>query len=249
MRPVLLVVVRPLMLLAVIGAVLLGYRATGRPDGLASGVLVGQLCINVVNLVSYLLLRGAVRREGTRLRDLVGYRRDRLGRDVAWGLLWLLVLYTGFGIVLTLMPLALFRPDSAAEFAAAYTTTFVGDVARADPVPVPVAVSIMGFVVFAFTNPLVEEMTFRAYAQQRLVTRWGSAWAGIGVPAVAFGLQHMLFAYSLAGMATLGAAFLVWGLLSGVIYHRQQRLVPLVTAHFVVNLGLGAAVPIAVIVG
>lgn len=56
-----------------------------------------------------------------------------------------------------------------------------------------------------------------------------------------------LFAYSLAGMATFGVAFFVWGLLSGVVYYRQQRLVPLVTAHFVGNLTTGVALPIAAI--
>jgi membrane protease YdiL (CAAX protease family) len=90
-------------------------------------------------------------------------------------------------------------------------------------------------------------MAFRGYAQQRLAAIVGKPWLAICLSGVAFGLQHTLFAFSVPGMLTFGLSFLCWGLISGWIYQRQQRLVPLITAHFITNAVFGAAIPIALV--
>ena len=36
-----------------------------------------------------------------------------------------------------------------------------------------------------------------------------------------------------------GFAFFAWGVTAGVIVHKQQRLAPMVIAHWIVNIALG----------
>lgn len=237
------------ILFAIVGCVTAIFGLQNRPYGLAVGILIAQSVINPLNLVTVLMLRSALRREPIRFPELVGFRRGRLGSDICWGLLWLLVLTTAFWAVLTVLPLLLFQPGSTVEFASMYEQTFVGDAAQAGAVfTLPPAVFVVNLVVFALTNPIIEEMAYRAYAQQRLVARVGAP-LGVVLTAVAFGLQHTLYAFSAAGMLVFGVAFFCWGLVSGWIYHRQQRLVPLITAHFVVNAVLGATLPIILVFG
>src|SRR5690554_1753371 len=57
---------------------------------------LSALYLAPVNVASLLLLRWVLHREGRRIRDLIGFDLSRLGRDVLWGLLWLMVLYLPF---------------------------------------------------------------------------------------------------------------------------------------------------------
>ncbi|WP_163513278.1 CPBP family intramembrane glutamic endopeptidase [Fodinicola acaciae] len=233
-----------MILFAIVGTVTATFALQGRPYGLTVGILIAQSVINLLNVVTVLMLRSALRREPTRFRELVGYRRERLVADICWGVLWLFVLTTIFWLVTSLLPILLFQPHTAAEFSAMYQKTFVGEASQAGAVfTLPQTVFVANLVIFAITNPIVEEMAYRAYAQQRLVASVGAPLA-IALPAVAFGLQHTLYAFSAAGMIVFGVSFFCWGLVSGWIYHRQQRLIPLITAHFITNAVLGAALPI-----
>jgi hypothetical protein len=80
----------------------------------------------VVNVVSLLLLRRLVRREGIQLRDLIGFDRARIGRDVGLGVLWLIVLNVPFFATVLLLVVVVTRPTSDAEFWAAFGDVFVG---------------------------------------------------------------------------------------------------------------------------
>lgn len=69
-----------------------------------------------VNVVSLLLLRRLVRREGIQLRDLIGFDRARVGRDLGLGLLWLIVLNLPFVATIMLVTVALTLPATGAAF-------------------------------------------------------------------------------------------------------------------------------------
>jgi membrane protease YdiL (CAAX protease family) len=56
------------------------------------------------------------------------------------------------------------------------------------------------------------------------------------IPAVLFGLQHAWYAPTPDAVLVYVCAFFVWGLGAGVIASRQRRLLPLIIAHFTVNL-------------
>lgn len=194
--------------------------------------LFASLALLPVNIVCLLLLRRMLRTEGRSLRDLLGWDKARLGRDIGWGLLWIAVLYLPFaGTIAGVMWLL----HGDGMFAAFETVFF--DPASV-PVMSPLLALIMGIIVlltFAPLNAPAEELLYRGYAQARLVPAWGAA-AAIIVPALVFGAQHAFFAPTADAVIVYVAAFTVWGLGSGLIYARQRRLMPLVVAHFVVNL-------------
>ena len=62
---------------------------------------------------------------------------------------------------------------------------------------------------------------------------------GILLTSAGFGLQHVVFAVTLASALAYATCFFLWGLGAGLIYHRQGRLAPLVIAHFISNLSFG----------
>ncbi len=207
--------------------------ALGEPATLGAASLFSALALLPVNVVSLLWVRRLVHREGSTLRAMIGFDRARIGRDIAWGLLWIVVLWVPFMAAVMGTMFALFGTGLFAGF-----ETALAPPAEEIPVISPVVAAILGiiaFVTFAPLNAPTEELVYRGYAQPPLVGRWGAAF-GVMVPAVAFGLQHVFFAATPAGMVVYGVAFFVWGLGAGIIYLRQRRLVPLIVAHFLVNL-------------
>lgn len=208
--------------------------ALGQPATLGAASLFSALALLPVNVLSLLWVRALVHREGSTLRAMIGFDRTRIGRDIAWGLLWIVVLWLPFMAAIMGTMFALFGTGLFAGF-----ETALSPPAAEIPAISPMAASILGivaFVTFAPLNAPAEELVYRGYSQPPLVTRWGAV-VGVTVPAFAFGLQHVFFAATPAGMLVYGVAFFVWGLGSGIIYLRQRRLVPLIVAHFIVNLG------------
>src|SRR5690606_13728441 len=98
---------------------------------------------------------------------------------------------------------------------------------------------------FPITNAPAEELVYRGHAQGGLFASGYPAWVALGLPALAFGAQHVLLAPSTAGMAAYGCAFFAWGLGAGIIYRRHGRLMPVIIAHFVTNL-LFAVAPLLI---
>ena len=85
----------PLLALGALGT--LGLLAlAGKPVAFPPAPDLASRYFIIVNAVCLALLRAIVRREGRRLRDLLGFDPARLPRDVAWGLLWVAVPYLPF---------------------------------------------------------------------------------------------------------------------------------------------------------
>jgi membrane protease YdiL (CAAX protease family) len=114
---------------------------------------------------------------------------------------------------------------------------FVGDADFSFALPVWLAV--ISAVAFPLLNPLVEELHYRGYTQPRLVDALHSLPAGIVLTAVGFGLQHIVFAVTVSSALAYATGFFLWGLGAGFIYHRKDRLLPLIIAHFISNLSFG----------
>lgn len=203
----------------------------GQPSGIPAVSIFAALFLLPVNIGCLLLVRKFVHRAGGTLRDLIGYDRSRLGRDILWGLLWIAVLYLPFAAAIMGTMFALFGADALSSFETAFAPTL-------DQIPVmgtvaSVVFAVVVFVTFAPLNAPTEELVYRGYSQGGLAARPVMA---ILVPSFAFGLQHIFFAATLPGMLVYGIAFFVWGLGSALIYRRQGRLMPLIVAHFIVNL-------------
>lgn len=201
----------------------------GQPAGLAAAGSLSALVLLPVNIVTLLVIRRIVHREGTTLRAMTGFARKRLGRDILWGLLWIMVLYLPFAAAIIGTMFALYGADAFVSFEA----VFAPDVAELPSMSVAasVAFGVLVLLTFAPINAPTEELLFRGYSQGRL-----RGVTAIVLPSIAFGLQHVFFASTSPGMLVLGVAFFVWGLGSALIYRWQGRLMPLIVAHFVVNL-------------
>ncbi|GAA3942656.1 CPBP family intramembrane glutamic endopeptidase [Microbacterium soli] len=190
---------------------------------------VAMLPVNVVSLVLVVRL---VRSEGERVREVLGFERRRIGRDLLWGLLWLAVLYLPFtGAIMLVVWLQ--HGDRMFD---AMETVFFDPAAM--PTLNPIAWGVIGVVAaltFAPLNAPAEELVYRGWSQRVLARRWPIALA-IVVPAAVFALQHVWYAPTPDAVLAFLAAFFVWGLGSGIIYLRQRRLMPILFAHGFVNL-------------
>ncbi|WP_203581244.1 CPBP family intramembrane glutamic endopeptidase [Microbacterium hibisci] len=194
--------------------------------------LVTAVAMLPVNVVCLAVVVRRIRATGRRVRDMIGYRRGRLGRDILWGLLWLLVLYVPFAVTIMLVMWAL---HGAAMFTA-FETVFFDPESVPDLSPAVAAVlAIVAVLTFAPLNAPTEELLYRGAAQEDLSSRMPVP-AAILISAAFFGLQHIWYAPTSAAVVVYACAFFVWGVGSGVIAWRQGRLLPLIIAHGLVNL-------------
>lgn len=207
---------------------LTGARVTDFPPS----PLLSTAAMLPVNILCLLLVTRLVRREGGTVRALIGFRPERIGRDLLWGVLWLFVLYVPF--VATMLGVMALRFGS--RLFESFEVVFVGGAGPDLPMVVWSALAVLAVLTFAPLNAPVEELVYRGYAQGGLQRRHSAAVA-ITVPAVLFGLQHLWYAPTVDAALIYVCCFTAWGLVSGLIYRWQKRLMPLILAHGIVNLG------------
>src|SRR5690554_897953 len=194
---------------------------------------LSALYLAPVNVASLLLLRWALHREGRTIRELIGFDRARLGRDILWGLLWLMVLYLPFAGAIIGTMFLMYGGNAFTSFETAFVPT---DGYLVMPPVLGIVFAVLVVVTFAPLNAPTEELVYRGYAQGGLVRTLRSRWLAVVIPAIGFGLQHIFFAATAPAMLVFAVAFFVWGVGSGVIYLKQGRLMPLILCHFIVNL-------------
>lgn len=241
-----LVFVRLLLLLAAAAATsLLVAAATGADLSLALTPQLSALYFVPVNIVCLLLLKRQLRSRAMTIGTLAGYDPRRLGSDTLLGLLWLFVLFLPFVLLVNLAMLVLFGP---AGMLAAYETVFAPDPSLLIEFAPWFAwtSAVVAALLFPVTNAPAEELVYRGHAQGGLTRAGQPTWLALGLPALAFGAQHVLLAPSAAGMLVYGFAFFGWGLGAGIIYRRQGRLMPLIMAHLFTNL-MFSVVPLIIL--
>lgn len=236
LRPVALLVGRVALVGAASTLVWLLLGALGTWTTFPPSPLVGAVLMLPVNVICLVWVRRLVHDNGQRLRDLIGYSPQRLSTDVLWGLLWLTVLFVPFvltvmGVMAALYGVAMFE---------SFETVFF------DPASVPAlapwvttTLALVAVITFAPLNAPVEELVYRGYGQQGLARRL-PIWAAIVISATLFGVQHIFYASTSDAVLVYVCAFFVWGVGSGIIAYRQRRLMPIIIAHFFVNLATSA---------
>lgn len=204
----------------------------GQPAGPEAVGTLSALYLLPVNIATLILVARLLRRDGSSLRDLIGFDRSRLGRDTAWGLLWLVVLWVPFVAAIMGTMGVLY----GAGMFTAFETVFIPAEATYPSwgFAVTLTLAIATFVTFAPLNAPAEEVAYRGYAQGRLAHRMPVL--ALLLPSLAFGVQHIFFATTVTGMLVYSVAFFAWGLGSALIYRWQGRLMPLIVAHVLVNL-------------
>jgi membrane protease YdiL (CAAX protease family) len=177
-----------------------------------------------------------VKREGLRLRDLFGFDRRRLGRDVLLGV----------GLLLTVFPVTMVGGTLLASWLIFGTTQapmYAGELTGRALPWWGVAYSLtLWWLVWSPT----EELTFNGYALPRLEALTGRPWLAVAVVGVLWAAMHA------AIPALLDARYLLWRTLSflplclamAAVYLRVRRLVPLVITHWAMDL-IGALFTLA----
>lgn len=190
---------------------------------------LGLLPVNVICLV---MVRKFYRDEGVSLAAALGIQKGRVGRDILWGLLWLFVLNVPFMAVVAGTVFALYGSDAPAAF----ETIFFNPESSVQMEPaILLIISLVAVVPFMLINAPTEELVFRGYGLDGIASRWGGA-AAILATSLLFGAQHILFAATVPGMLVYFVAFTVWGLCAAIIVRKQGRLLPVVIAHWIVNI-------------
>lgn len=185
-----------------------------------------------VNIICAVVILHTFRQRRTSVWRYLGFEKTRLGKDIAWGFLWLIVTYIPLFVVLMGSMYLMFGSDMFQHFEQVFAKS-----SPQLPAGVLAVMSVLGAVVFLVNAP-IEEIVYRGWLQDGLAERHGITVA-IVVQGLAFGLQHTMFAADGRGMIIHGFAFFAWGVTAGVIVHKQQRLAPMVIAHWIVNIALG----------
>jgi len=211
------------LLLAVAAQVLVAVLFFGRaasPYSAAGGwwPVYGIL----IDLGCFLLLTWLARKEGLRFRDLIGFDQHRLTRDVLTGLLYVLWVFPlamagilGFSFVIY----GSFQPPSVYS-------------------PLPPWAAMYSLLVFPVVWGLMEQCTYQGYALPRLEALFNSRGPAIVLVAFGWGIQHI------ALPVTFDAQFMLFRFLSflplavamTVVYLRTRRLMPLIIAHWFVDM-------------
>jgi hypothetical protein len=225
--PVALVCLRTTMWMATQGllalVLLLRHHATPWRDA----TFYFTMCGTVGDLTCLAAMKFLTRREGIRLRDLLGPIRMRYGRD-----LWL-----GLGILL-LMAVSFIGGGMLSQrifYGASNTNPGIYLWAsHALPLWAVVYNAAVWWVIQSFT----EELTYQGYCLPRLEAlterAWGQPWIGPAVVAFWFTAQHCCFGFvpDVRFLIYRFCAFLPGVVLTVVLYRRIRRLAPLILAHW-----------------
>ena len=220
--PLLLVTARTFLLMASQGLLALIMLALHQPNPWrAAGnwwVVYGTL----VDISCLIGLKYFTRREGIRLRDLIGPIRMRRGHDVFLGLGFYLLIFPFFlgGCYVARL---LFRSNG--QDPAAYLIQ--GHV-------LPIWAIVYSLSVWWMIWSPTEETTYQAYALPRLQALTGRTWLAFLIVGFWWALQHcaLPFVPDWRYLAFRFLAFLPGVMMAMLIYLRTRRLAPLIVAHW-----------------
>jgi len=206
---------------------------------------MSPIYFTLVNVLCFVLLHHLLKKDGRSLKDLSGFQRERLWKDILYGFLWLFILYIPFLIAVVITMLTMFGTDFHLHF----QTVFTGD-AESSNFARPewlLWFSACTALVFPFLNAPIEELMYRGYAQPIFLKHFNKIVPAIAIPSLGFALQHIMLAPSWQGAVVYFVAFFLWGVGSGIIYYKQKRLFPLIVCHFVVNVAF-SVIPIILLI-
>lgn len=163
------------------------------------------------------------RREGIRLPDLIGFGRRRLGRDLLLGL--------------ALIPpsLLIILGGNLGSSLLVYGNLSAPDVF----VPLPLWAALYGVLVFPLIWGIVEQTTYNGYVLPRLQVLSGNTGFAVAAVALAWSFQHALMPLTFDPdfMLYRALAPIPFSTFQALLYLRMRRIVPLATAHWLMDGG------------
>ncbi len=226
----------PLILLGFF--ITLGYfNMVGRAHAFEAALMMTNVTITLTaDLGCFLLLLWLTHKEGIKVRDLIGFERKRLFKDILLGLGLFVLLTILFVVVANILaPLLVYGPGIF-QASRSSTATF-----NANPYTMPLWYFWWGLLILPLSVGIMEEMTYRAYVLPRFIALTNKPWVAILLMSLGFGVQHIAFALTswqaaltrFLGMFLLAPVF-------GFFYLKLKRLLPLIIAHWLLDLvGLG----------
>ena len=171
------------------------------------------------------LLSQLMRAEGGKLTDLLGFQRERLGRDILLGLCMFLVMALAYYLAPLLSALLI---TGTADASAAWVQGSFST---------PSWVHLWNITIFPITTSLTEELVYRGYALPRIERLSGRAWVAVVLPAVAFGLAHLSPPFiTLESVLMRFLTLALVGVVLELLYLRLRRLIPLTVGHYFIDL-------------
>jgi hypothetical protein len=229
--PLLLVTARSFLLLASQGLVALILLGQSRPHPWRGAGDWWGVYGTLVDIGCLVCLRYFTRREGIRLRDLIGPIRLRFGRDLWLGLGYYLLIFPFFLGASYLARMLLF--GSANATLAGYLLQFHS---------LPFWATAYSLTVWWIVWSPTEETTYQAYAMPRLQALTGRTWIAFPIVLFWWTAQHCALPFIPDGRYLLFRflAFLPGVAMLMLIYLRTRRLAPLIVAHWPMDIAAAA---------
>jgi hypothetical protein len=219
----LLVSARSVLLLGSQGLVALIFLARQNPAPWRAAGDFWSVYGSLVDIGCLIGLRHYTRKEGIRLRDLIGPIRMRRGRDFFLGLGYYLVIFPFFlgGAFLSRQAFRVFAHQDPARF-------------LLHAHPMPIWAIIYSLAVWWILWSPTEETTYQAFALPRLEVLTGRRWLAVSIVGFWWAAQHcaLPFIPDWHYVVFRFFAFLPGVLVAMAIYLRTRRLAPLIVAHW-----------------
>jgi hypothetical protein len=183
----------------------------------------------LVDICCLLGLRYFTRKEGIRLRDLIGPIHLRYGRD----------LFVGLGILALSYPFMMGGSYLAGVLVYGSTAKVPMEfILQAHSLPIWATVYTL--TVWWIIQSATEEMTYQGYVLPRLEALTGRTWIAVSVTGFWFAAQHCMvpFVPDWHYLAYRFLMFLPLVLYIMLVYLRIRRLAPLIVAHWPMDLGV-----------
>ena len=226
--PLLTVFARSFLAILAQASVVLIYAWLRHPDPLRASTPWWQVTGTAVDLGCLALLVWLTRREGIRLVDLIGFNRQKIGRDVLVGL----------GMLVVVAPVAMIGGSILSGL------LIYGKVQPALPAEVmtktlPLWAALYSRILWWPVWSVVEQMTYNGYALPRLqALTGGRTWLAVLIVGVMWALQHSFLPFIPDGRVFLYlfVQMLPLVIVMQLLYLRIRRLPSLIVVHWGMDL-------------
>jgi len=224
--PWLMLAARPALALLSFGLVLLLMRALKVPDALIEIRNWWTVYGTLVDLGCLAILVWLLKREGIRLKDLIGFEKKAWKRDVLIGLAIFALVFPvcvfGGGMLAGLIAYGNLNP-ALPEF------TFIRQL--------PLLAALYSKILWWPLWSLTEELTYNGYTLPRLQKVTGSRWLPVLLVSAFWSLQHSFMPWVNPQHALyLFLMFVPLTLALQVIFLKVRRLAPMIVGHWLMDL-------------
>jgi hypothetical protein len=224
--PLLLLLARTTLWMTAQSLVALLFVLQHRPDPWRQACYWWSVCFTFADIGCLLGMHFFLKREGLRLRDLLGPICRRRGRDLFLGLFYFVLFSPGFILGGYIGQKLLYgtRVNPSAFILHAHA--------------LPLWATLYSLTVFWMINSVVEEMTYQGYVLPRLEALTGRFWISFAAVTFWWTAQHCIIGFvpDLRSNLCRFVGFFPGVAIIVLIYARTRRLAPLIVGHWIIDL-------------